>query len=507
MLKSIKGSIKALSLVFCLGILYMPVFSEIIIYPGPTGEINSKDFYVTVNGRNLFTYQARVSAMPVNQVWPGYQRPVEQTELASFATFDTDEDVMIHIKSTEEVKNIVIRPQSYNIKPIVKGNIISFKINKACQLVVEVNGWHKALHLFVNPIEINKPKPTDKGVLYFGPGIHKPGIITAKDNQTIYVAGGAVVHGVIIAKKIKNLKISGRGIIDASSFSRSDAKNIISIDRCENTSVDGVILRDPNVWTLLVNQSRYITINNIKLIGLWRYNADGIDIINSRNVIVENSFVRSFDDNLVLKGWSNNKDKNDDYITATSDIKFNNCVLWNDWGRALEIGAETALDSIYNITYTNIDIIHYVHIAMDIQNGDRAYVSNILYQDIRVEEPLVDDCYLDDPKNPLKNKRNMEKYSPAHKCTGDEVGRLFDLNIRQNPYSQDTIRGYIEKVTFKNIKYNSDRKPISFFEGFSDEHAIKNIFFENVYINGTKIKDELKGNFIIKNFVRNLTFK
>ena len=48
-----------------------------------------------------------------------------------------------------------------------------------------VFGWHKALHLFANPIEKMTFKKSKENVLYFGPGIHYPGTIRARNSQTI----------------------------------------------------------------------------------------------------------------------------------------------------------------------------------------------------------------------------------------------------------------------------------------------------------------------------------
>lgn len=52
---------------------------------------------------------------------------------------------------------------------------------------------------------------------------------------------------------------------------------------------------------------------NVKLVGLWRYNADGIDICNSQDVVIRNSFVRAFDAQHTVQGvtidnlWLNSK--------------------------------------------------------------------------------------------------------------------------------------------------------------------------------------------------------
>ena len=52
------------------------------------GEALSEHYELTVDGQAVPVYACRVSAMPFNQVWPGYQRPLDQTELAAFACWD-----------------------------------------------------------------------------------------------------------------------------------------------------------------------------------------------------------------------------------------------------------------------------------------------------------------------------------------------------------------------------------------------------------------------------------
>jgi hypothetical protein len=61
--------------------------------------------------------------------------------------------------------------------------------------IVKVNGsLDRPLHLFANPLEKDAPKQDDPNVVYFGPGVHDPGPIQIKNNQTLYLAGGAIVR-------------------------------------------------------------------------------------------------------------------------------------------------------------------------------------------------------------------------------------------------------------------------------------------------------------------------
>ena len=266
-------------LVICCLLLIGCQKSKIIFYDPPKSEKISNDFEMFVNNKPVFVYKATVSKFPVNQIWPGYQRPKDQTESASFVYFDFEGEVTLKIISTKKIKTIDIRPKEYGIEPSVKGDIIEFKLTKPSQFVVEVNGYHHALHVFANSIEdynIDKEAPN---VQYFGPGVHDVGMIDLKSNETVYIDGGAIVYGVIQSKNTNNVKILGRGILDASKIERGKVPNLISLEKVKNATISGITLRDAHQWAVVTTNCDSIEIDNIKLIGFWRYNSDGIDIV------------------------------------------------------------------------------------------------------------------------------------------------------------------------------------------------------------------------------------
>ena len=98
----------------------------VVAYPAPQGEKLSEDFELKVAGLPVPVYQCRVSAMPFNQAWPGYQRPLDQTELAGFASWHMAEPVTVVVQSRRPVRSVVVRPASLGIHPAIEGNRISF---------------------------------------------------------------------------------------------------------------------------------------------------------------------------------------------------------------------------------------------------------------------------------------------------------------------------------------------------------------------------------------------
>ena len=280
---------------------------------------------------------------------------------------------------------------------------------------------HHALHLFASPPEQDAPTAEAPGLHYFGPGVHRPGKITLRSNESVYIAGGAVVHGSIHAAGASNVRIAGRGILDVSSFERGQGGGAVRLTDCSDVTIEGIVMRDPDVWCCSLFGCRKVTIANVKLVGLWRYNADGIDICNSQDVVVQDSFVRAFDDALVIKGlkFGNTMDHR-----PVRNVQFRRCVVWCDWGRAMEIGAETCAPEIANITFENCDIVRTTHIAMDIQHGDRATVRDIRFENIRVEIDHVEPApaYATEPRREISGGSARRLLSDVD---GDRHSRQF----------------------------------------------------------------------------------
>lgn len=457
------------------------------------GEEQSKDFKVKVGGVPVPVYNARVSAIPFNQVWPGYQRPLDQTEIASFVYWDMKNPVKIEIESNKPVKTCNVKPISFRIIPKIENNRITIEIKKPRYFTVEINGMHNTLHVFASPEKIYRVNRHKSDTIYFGPGIHKPGKIVLKDNQTVYIAGSAVVHASICAENVSNIKILGRGILDTSGFEREEAPGSISFYNCKNIKIGGIIIRDPNVWTVTINRCKNVEIENIKLIGLWRYNSDGIDICNSQKIKIKRCFIRSFDDSIVIKGLQS-KDKNHNDNRPVKDVLVEGCVIWNDWGRALEFGAETCAIEIKNVIFKNCDIIRADYVAMDIQHGDCAKISNIKFENIRFE---IDDENL----WPLIQKNREEKYKNREEKF---VPRLIVLETRKNMWKQCDGLGSMKNVYFKNIEVTGKHLPQSVIYGNSETNSVENVVIRNLKINGKRIKTFQDGNFKIGNFAKNI---
>lgn len=499
------------------------------IYPITITESVTENYKVRIDGKQVQLDTARVSAMPFNRRWPGHQRGLEQTELINFLLLETDGPVFFEITPKEKFEKVVVRPLSLGIKPeISKDGVISFTLPKAVYFTVEPYGRNNALHVFADTVSNYDIDKNSADVIYFGKGEHDAGFITLKSNQTLFIDEGAVVYGCIRAKDAENIKILGRGILDNSknkekilyeynaenndsAVNNAKREHTIQIEYCNNVVIEGITIRDSLVYNLRPIGCKNLHISNLKIIGCWRYNSDGIDMHNCENVNIENCFLRTFDDSICIKGFDCYYEgdveqavkeamyRNGKVYDVFKNVRIKNCVIWNDWGKSLEIGAETRAEEICDVTFENCDVIHVTGPVLDSFNIDYADVYNVTYQDINVE---YDDII---PQVKLQNSDREIYANDDLDYTPTLISVITDYH---HEYSAGgSRRGKTHDIKFKNIHLFGKGEPRFYFLGYDEEHKTKDVIIENVFHNGVLLKEIKEENFIIDKFAENVVYK
>lgn len=349
-------------------------------YKRPTSE----RFRVLVNGEEAPVYTCRISKYPFNTVWPGHQRPFCQTEEAAFVNIVSDEEINIEVITEIPHERVLIKPYSKNIEYTEENGRISFKLTENGGYALQCDSYHNMLYIF-NSRPIAAPKK-EEVTHYFGAGIHFPGKIILKSNESLYIDRDALVYGNVYAENAENIHIFGNGILDDSHEERTGnycyeeyTVGNMRFYGCENVRVEGVGMTNSAEWCLSLFGCKDFSFDDIKIFGQWRYNTDGIDIVNCQSVFVKNSFIHSFDDTVTIKGI-------DRYIHIDNkNIHISDCVLWCDWGKCCEIGIETACREYKDISFKGCDVLRGGCAVLDISNGDCAEISDIVFENINVE--------------------------------------------------------------------------------------------------------------------------
>ena len=497
------------------------------IYPVTHSPIACDDYSVKVNGKAVELNTARVSAVPFNRRWPGHQRSVDQTEVIEFLSLATDEPISFEITPREAFKSVKIRPKSLGITPQIENGIIKFTLDKPAYFTVEPYGRRGALHIFADSVTEYEVNKNADGVIYFGAGEYDVGMLELKSNQTLFIDEGAVVYGCIRALDAENIKIIGHGILDNSKnkeaiiYEANVANNeeaicnatrihTVQLEYCKNVEIDGITVRDSLVYNIRPIGCEGVSIRNVKIIGCWRYNSDGIDMHNCKDVRVSHCFIRTFDDSICVKGFDlfNVEDIDEAIKEATyhggkcydvfSNALIEDCVIWNDWGKALEIGAEAKAEEIYNIVFQNCDIIHLSGKALDCMNVDYADIHDVVFRDIRIE------CDEEIPM-PLIQGDDGEKYeNPNHEFMPLTVRISVDYHPEYSKGSASR-RGKIRNIFFEGIHVFGSKSPIINCYGYDAEHKVENVRITNLFLNGKPIHSLEGDDWRIGNFTESIS--
>jgi len=496
------------------------------VYPVTKTDIVCNDYRVKINDKEIELNTARVSAVPFNRRWPGHQRQKNQTELINFVSLATDEALEFEITPSKPFKKVEIRPASLNIKPtITDEGTIKFCLEKPAYFTVEPYGRNNALHIFADCKKEYNIDKNDESVIYFGCGEHDIGQIELKSNQTLFLDEGAVVYACVKAIDAENIKILGRGILDNSrnkaeilfeynaenndvAINNAKRQHTIQLEYCTNVEIDGITIRDSLVYNIRPIGCKNLNIKDIKIIGCWRYNSDGIDMHNCIDVNIDNCFIRTFDDSICVKGFDCYYEgdveaavkaamyRNGKAYDVFKNVVVKNCVIWNDWGKCLEIGAETRAEEICNVLFTDCNIIHVMGPVLDSFNIDYADVHDITYRNINVQ---YDDII---PADRIQKSDDEIYVNPDPDNTPRLISVITDYH---HEYSAGgTRRGKTRNITFENIYLYGRQKPVLYFKGWDENHKTENIMIKNLYHNQKPVTSKGKTELIINKFAENI---
>ncbi len=463
------------------------------------------------DGRTLPVHFARVSAVPFNRRWPGHQRTLDQTEEAAFIRFAADGPVELRLTPHRRFREIVVRPLSRTVVPVVAGDSARVVLPAPGGYTVETDDGHQALHVFFDPLPDYHVKPDDPDTLYFGPGQHDVGMVHLKTGQTVYLDEAAVVYGCFHAKDADRIRILGRGILDNSrhrevilfEVDQPDAdghavKNFVrphtvQFERGHDIRVEGITIRDSLCYNIAAYDCEELHVESVKIIGCWRYNTDGINLHNCRHCSIRHCFLRTYDDAICVKG-------HEGCTPDAGHIRVEGCTIWCDWGRGLEIGAETRAERIHDVLFRDCDLIRSAHIALDVQNVHYAEVHDIVFENIRVEY---------DPRAPQPTMQRDDAATYQDPSDGAYMPVLFTAVVYAHPeYSRGCERrGRNRDITVRDIRIYADRMPATRIGGCDEQHQCSNIRFENIRLNDRRMTTLEEARIRVERFANGVTIE
>ncbi|MCE5328292.1 MAG: hypothetical protein LLG01_17965 [Planctomycetaceae bacterium] len=460
----------------------------------------SDDYRLFVDDREVVVYRAFTH---------GYANEAHFSHIASFggpysfAYFDFKGKVTVKVISNKlPLDKVRIQPASKSIVPQINGDCLTFELTQApTHLSIEPRGRTGPLLLFANPLERQPVLPDGPGVRYFGPGIHEAGIIQLSDNETLYIAGGAVVKGGIVARG-KNIRIMGRGILDGFDWPRNyngSQDGFIRLIDCDDVLIEGIIVKDGWAWNVNLCGSNNVRIDNLKIVASRCENDDGIDICNCRGVTVTDSFIRTEDDCIAPKGFGYRGGQ------EVADIEVTRTVLWTDKAHVWRMGCECRAKTMRNMLFKDIDVIHYC---------DNWWIPGELPDQIepkavwdQIPEYMLDlpTCVSIQPgEDMLMENIRFEDIRINHE------GQKWFMEIfpKVTLWSDRKVPGMLRHCVFKDVRLTGDDSgPAGGIRicGLDAAHDVRDIVFDNVTRHGERLTQD-SPELLIMGHVKNIRF-
>jgi len=439
--------------------------SKVVVYPSAPGLTTSDELAVQANGQAVWVEKLssnfQVEDVPSWFLGPTHTQPPQQVNIAAFACKGP---VKVRITAHSAIGDYVVRPRSRGIEAHCEGSTLEFSLAGPDKLYVEIEGL-APLCLFADPMEEGTPDSEDENVLYFGPGEHRPGVMTLRDGQMVYLAAGAVVYGAISGAP-RGATVCGRGILDGQYKHR-----LVQLKAARDVRFEGVMLRNGRGWQNTLTECENVAYENVKVISFGN-SGDGINPVGSRDVTIRHCFLRCTDDCIAIKSPGAGQ-------TVERIAVLDSTLIGYAFADGVTIGFETNGPFVRDVLVRNCDILIARggsrvdgHSAFSIICDGPARISNIRYEDLRVEQDVL---------------------------------KLFELHVTDGTKYQADPPGHIQGVHLKDIQWAADGPII--LKGFDAEHRVEDVVFENCTVAGKRLTGLQNALFSVNEYVRGIRFE
>jgi hypothetical protein len=347
------------------------VHASVTPYPAWPGAAASLAYKATVDGQPLFVHRL-----------PTYN----QFQWMDHASFAMSGKVHVTITSLVNERNIVtcsIRPLAYGIHPEIKGNTISFDLDRPRYLVIFFNEeptfQSPGLLLFAESEEKHAPKIGDAGVvnildykvdntgktvetakinqaisdvsarsgggvLFFPPGAYLTGTVMMQSNVKLYVDAGAVIRGsrrnadyvsppmpagarplraLFVFNNVENAGLAGQGAVDMEGYPWLWHDFQPDTGDGKSRSEEGLV-NDPHgtgVKGYIVNHCRNISFQGLLLLrsAYWTVTVSDTEGFTSTNIKIVNRKQQYHDDAYDITGNSKHIHIEDGFAMTMDD--------------------------------------------------------------------------------------------------------------------------------------------------------------------------------------------
>jgi hypothetical protein len=216
------------------------------------------------------------------------------------------------------------------------------------------------------------------------------------------------------------------------------------LNNCRNVHLRDLSIVHSPLWNVRLNDCDRVTIHGVYIYSDLEkgVNADGVDIVSSKNVTISDSIIETADDAIVLKAIA----RDGQPARPVENVTVTNCVLTSS-STALMIGTETQAD-IHHVLFNNC-VIRNSNKGFGINVQDGAVVRDVIVSNLTVET----------------SRRHWNWWGSAELCKlvlkkrtpASRLGAIRDIvvaNVIARVRGTSTIVGHAERP-IENIRFSN----------------------------------------------------
>ena len=248
------------------------------------------------------------------------------------------------------------------------------------------------------------------GTICFPNGVYLTGTIFLRDNVELYLAPNVIILGskdisdyntgesspltpginwesILFAKDIRNIRISGSGIIDgqgenfecgAEAFSMDDSErrendkpmvrpSLVYFKNCKDVYISGVKLQGAAQFATLFENCDEMRFDSVTIHNRRNQNTDGLHFFDCNDIFISNCKFDCGDDAIVLN-------------RSAEKVVITNCNISSRWS-GIRLGPFSK-GNIRNVTVSNCIIHDTYGCAIKLQMGEGGIMENLLFENI-----------------------------------------------------------------------------------------------------------------------------
>jgi len=476
----------------CLPVLTGEAAVSFTVYPGPGEDIRSPRYVVDLSTDGETFVDSFVYVME-NHIKRIYGKLQDLSDANHFTIFDITGSVTARITDLkQDIQTIELLPERYGGKATITGTReVTVQLEGPGYYYLEINGEEGELNplfLFADPPQTNIPNANDPKVHYFEAGYHDVGIdYEIGEGETLYLEGGAFLHGNILVTVPANTRIAGRGIISGRNYQvfdppwfekQPEEQMHHGIDYKPlyvrgNNQVEGVTIIYPAGYATNILNSINTSVRNIKCLA-WRWSTDGIENSLGGQSTIRDVFLKVNDDN--VKFWA-------------SDAVIDGLIVWHQSNAAVFTFGYNMPKGflVENRLVRNVDILRKSGIWMNSANStfcmpsfNGAHMRNITFENVTVYDDVASlfgfsTAYLAwqmvPPPPPPISPGKVENF------------RFRNIDVRGTEIGE----WWVDEKPHPLLSVSMFDPAFSFFAA-SEGSYIRNFSFENLRIDGKRIK-------------------